>query len=134
MSGNSSIRNGGPLIRRGGIALAALLGAVLLTAPMGSAAAKPQNAIRAVIWPNQIVTVAPTAVKRGKIVLKVKNRDGTAQQLEVNGQSTPVIQPGGSIQVTLTFKKRGFYAFSLPDAQQSYANDYQHAGTRIKVT
>lgn len=117
------------------IAAAMLIGvAALAVAGAASAKPKPATAIRAVIWPNQIVTVAPKSIRHGKVILKVKNRDDTAQQLEVNGQATPVIQPDGSIQVTVTFKKRGYYSFSLPDAQQSYANDYQHSGVRIKIT
>ena len=116
------------------VAAAALLGTLLLVAAAGSSAATPQTAIRAVIWPNQLVTIAPKSVKHGKVVLIVKNRDATVQQLELNGQATPLIQPGGSVKVTLSLPKRGVYTFALPDAQQSYANDYQHAGTRIRVT
>ena len=96
-------------------------------------AAKPSNTVRAVIWPNTSVTIAPKAVARGSVTIKVKNRDKSPQQLEINGVKTPLILPGGSVQMTIVLKKPGSYSIDLPDAQQSYQSEEAHYSTVLKV-
>ncbi len=116
----------------GAVAAAGLL---LTTQLAGSAAAASAPvAVRAVIWPNMVVTVAPAKFKHGTVSWVVKNRAATPQQLQVNGKETPIIEPGGSIKVTFTFKKRGYYSIALPDQQQSYQQEYRRLATRVKVT
>jgi hypothetical protein len=124
-----------PSLRAGLLATAALLTA--LAAMTGSAGARTRptsTAVHAVIWPNHIVTIAPKSAKVGKVVVKVKNRDTAPQQLQINGVETPFIEPGGSGQLTVTFKKPGLYSIALPDQAQTYAADYARNATRLRVT
>jgi len=91
------------------------------------------NTVRAVIWPNHVVTIAPKAAKRGAVVFTVKNRDTVPQQFQINGAETHVIEPGASAAITVTFTKPGLYSIALPDLAQSYANDYARLATRIRI-
>jgi len=98
-----------------------------------AAAAKPSNTVRAVIWANTSVTIAPKVVTHGTVTLKVKNHANTPQALEINGVKTPLILPGGSIEMKLVLKKPGSYSIDLPDAQQTYQSEEQHYSTALKV-
>jgi Cupredoxin-like domain len=114
------------------IPVAALCGAALLTSA-AAAKPKPSNTVRAVIWANTSITVAPKAVARGTVKITVKNRDSAPEQLEINGISTPIIQPGGSVEMTVVLKKPGVYSLDLPNTQQTYQNEYHHYSAQIKV-
>jgi len=121
--------------RRTASALAAfgLLAGVLA----GSALAKKPasgTTVRAVIWPNNLVTIAPKSARMGSVVLTVKNRDTAPQQLQINGVESKLIEPGSSVTMTVTFQKPGLYSIALPDQSQSYANDYARNATRLKIT
>jgi len=119
-----------------GAALAFSFAVLLATPQLASASATsvPRVAVRAVIWPNLVITVAPKVFKKGTVVLKVKNRDSSAQQVEIDGSETQIIEPGETGRILVTFRKPGFYTFALPDQQQTYAAGYKKAATRVRVT
>ena len=113
-------------------AAAAFVFALLVAAPASVAAGRPT--VKAVIWPNYAVTVAPKSVPRGKVVFQVRNRESTPQQFAVDGVETVLIPPGGSASVTVTFARRGRYAYTLPDYQPNAEHGYKPVGGSITVT
>jgi len=121
---------------RVGAVLASAIAGILAIPGLASASPTrvPRVAVRAVIWPNLVITVAPKVFKKGTVVLKVKNRDSSAQQVEIDGSETQIIEPGETGRMLVTFTKPGFYTFALPDQQQTYAAGYNKAATRVKVT
>ncbi len=91
--------------------------------------------VRATIWPNLIITVAPKTFRHGTVVFKVKNRDTQSHRFSINGAETTKIGPGKSVALTVTFRKPSTYEFTLPDYEPTAANGYQAAvGGTVKVT
>ena len=120
---------------------AASLAAGLLLVLAAPTSASPQRAtgappvtVRAVIWPNLKITVAPASFKAGQVTFVVKNRDSHPHQFSVNGVTWPKIKPHGSGTMTVTFKKPTVYSITLPDYFPAPNTRYVLPGGSLKVT
>ena len=52
-----------------------------------------------------------SAAKPGKVTFALKNVGHVLHDLKINGKTTPLIQPGKTAKLVVTFKKKGTYAF-----------------------
>jgi len=115
----------------------AALVVMVLLACLLVGAARAGNAgltVRAVIWPNLAVTLAPKVLVSEHVVFKVENRSTKPEQFAIDGAETALIAPGNVVDLAVTFRKRGFYSFTLPDYQENSTNGYKPVGGRVKVT
>jgi len=51
------------------------------------------------------------SAKRGVVIFKVKNVGKLAHDFQINGRKTPLIQPGKSNTLRVTFLKKGHYPY-----------------------
>jgi hypothetical protein len=98
------------------------------------ASATPPPVVRAVIWPNLAITLAPKSVKHGTVVFKIKNRDVKAHEFSINNVESAMIKPHTVVAMTVTFKKPNIYSFTLPDFLAGPKTGYQAVGGQLKVT
>jgi len=116
------------------VAAALMLGSASPALP----SAKRGKLIHATIWPNLLVTFSPATVKRGSVVIEVKNRTPSAHQLSIAGVTSASVKPNHSVSLSVTFKRKAVYTATLPDC--GYPNPCNlppgHAapGGNIKVT
>ena len=102
------------------LALAAAAGAVLAGGAVAQAAPAHVGASKS---PALIKTVNVAAsefkfvlsaksAKRGVVIFKVKNVGKLAHDFQINGRKTPMIAPGKSNTLRVTFLKKGAYPYS----------------------
>jgi hypothetical protein len=106
----------------------------VFAAPKHTFAAPRPVTVRAVIWPNLAITVAPDSFKAGRVTIIVKNRDRVPHQFAINGTTWPKIKPNKSAAMTVTFKKPSVYGMTLPDYYPGQGNRYVVPGASVKVT
>jgi hypothetical protein len=123
----------GHLKMRTSFAALSALGAALIAAA-GAGASAGQSTVQATIWPHYVVTLSPKSVAHGKVVFEVKNRETTPQQFSVDGVESSLVPPGGTTHLTVVFKRRGIYSYTLPDYQANTEHGYTSVGGSIKVT
>ena len=100
------------------LAAAALVAASLMLAvvPVGaSRRAGAQLVVNATIWPNLVITFSPGKFKRGTVLMRVKNRTGSAHEFMINGVTWQRIKPHTAASNSVTFRRRGIYQATLPD-------------------
>lgn len=110
-----------------------VVAALAMAAPL-SASSPPTTTVRAVIWPNLVITVSPKSFKAGKVTFVVKNRDTSPHQFSVNGVTWPKIAPHKSASMTVTFKKPSVYSMTLPDYYPAQSTKYVTPIGSLKVT
>jgi uncharacterized cupredoxin-like copper-binding protein len=54
---------------------------------------------------------AKSAAKPGKVAFSFKNIGHVRHDFKINGKKTPLIQPGKTAQLVVTFKKKGTYPY-----------------------
>ena len=54
---------------------------------------------------------AQSVAKPGKVTFDFKNAGHVAHDFRINGKQTPLTQPGGTANLTVTFKKKGTYSY-----------------------
>jgi uncharacterized cupredoxin-like copper-binding protein len=101
--------------------LAGISGAVLavvvpLTAMAGPALARAPQAHAAATTITVTATefkfaLSKTSVKHGTVAFKVVNKGHLAHDFKINGKKTPLIQPGKSSTLMVTFAKAGSYPY-----------------------
>ncbi|MGH2852422.1 MAG: cupredoxin domain-containing protein [Solirubrobacteraceae bacterium] len=56
-------------------------------------------------------TLSKTSVKHGTVTFKVVNKGKLAHDFKINGKKTPLIQPGKTGTLKVTFAKAGTYPY-----------------------
>jgi hypothetical protein len=108
-------------------------GLVIMSVSVQVASAAPP-VVRAVIWPNLTITVAPKSVKHGTVIFKIKNRDTKPHEFSINNVQSEKIRPQTTVAMAVTFKKPNTYSFTLPDFVAGPKTGYQAVGGQLKVT
>jgi uncharacterized cupredoxin-like copper-binding protein len=98
-------------------ALSALLAALALSAialPAAGQARATAHAAAATV--NVTATefkfkLSTKSVKHGKVTFKVSNKGSVQHDFKINGKKTPLISPGKSATLTVSFKKKGNYGY-----------------------
>jgi uncharacterized cupredoxin-like copper-binding protein len=55
--------------------------------------------------------LSKSTVRTGTVVFKVENKGKLEHDFKINGKKTPLIKPGHSATLTVTFKKPGSYYY-----------------------
>jgi uncharacterized cupredoxin-like copper-binding protein len=97
--------------------LAATLAMLALTmlvvaapASTGTAAPTATTTIRVAASEMKFVLSAKSA-KRGTVVFVVRNRGNLVHDLKIKGKKTPLLQPGKTARLNVTFTKAGKYQY-----------------------
>ena len=56
-------------------------------------------------------TLSPASAKHGSVTFKVVNKGALAHDFWINGKKTPLLKPGTSASLTVTFAKAGSYPY-----------------------
>ena len=96
--------------------LAAAAIAVLAVAQLGSARTGQQTAVSAttvqVKGSEFFFRLSTKSIaKPGKVTFVFKNVGHVSHDFKINRKSTPLIQPGRTARIVVTFKKKGKYAY-----------------------
>jgi hypothetical protein len=95
------------------------LGLVLLTVALASTQAASPAPVAAVvkvsIMPNLRIVFAPTTVRHGPVVFKVKNASYGQHQFSINGVTTKYIPIAGTVSIKVTLKRPAVYTATLAD-------------------
>jgi len=117
------------------VAVALMLASASAALP---APAKGGKVLHATIWPNLVVTFSPTTVKRGTVVIEVKNRTPSAHQFSIAGVTSASVKPNHIISMTVKFTRKAIYTATLPDCGYPNPCDlppgHTSPGGGIKVT
>lgn len=117
---------------------ATFVAAAVTLVPAERAVAGSPSVARAVIWPNFSVTVSPKSVKRGTVVFKIKNRDGTrSHKFSIDGAVSRSVKPDTTITMRVAFKRPGLYFFTLGDSNpgsQMQPGSSQAEGGALRVS
>ena len=102
------------------VSVVAAVGALIVgsTAP----AARPPDAVQSAQTRTLIASVNVTATefkfvlskktaKRGLVIFRVKNAGKLGHDFQINGRRTPVIPPGKSNTLRVTFLRKGHYTY-----------------------
>jgi hypothetical protein len=114
------------------LVLVAAIGVVSI--PVGSAASARPLVVHITIWPNLDITVAPRSIRRGTVLLSIRNRDKTPHAFSINGVETNRIAPHKLLRVRVKFKKPDMYAFTLPGYVPTPETGWKAVGGVLKVT
>jgi len=123
------------LFSTGLVAVALMLATASAALPSTAARGK---LVHATIWPNLLVTFSPATFKHGTVVIEVKNKTPIPHQFSIDGVTSASVKPGGSVSVTVTFKRKAVYTATLPDC--GYPNPcalppgHTSPGGNVKVT
>ena len=120
-------------LRDASVILAAAALTFVTSVSAAPAAPPPPVTVRAVIWPNLVITVAPASFKRGTVLFTIKNRDSMAHVFEINGVKSKPIAPHKVVAMTVTFKKPSVYSYTLPDYLPSPEHLFVKVGGQVKV-
>ena len=90
------------------VPLTAMAGPALARAPQAHAAGTTTITVTAIEFK---FTLSKTSVKHGTVAFKVVNKGHVAHDFKINGTKTPLIQPGKSATLTVTFAKAGTYPY-----------------------
>ena len=111
---------------------------VLASASPALPSVKRGKLIHATIWPNLLVTFSPATVKRGSVVIEVRNRTHIPHQFSIAGVTSASVKPNHSVSVSVTFKRKAIYTATLPDCGYPNPCDlppgHTAPGGNIKVT
>ena len=104
------------LIFGSALALAAVTLAALALIPLASARIGRQEAATATTVQVKggeffLRLSAKSAAKPSKVTFSFKNIGHVLHDFKINGKKTPLIQPGKTAKLVVTFKKRGTYAY-----------------------
>src|SRR3979411_2147078 len=89
--------------------LTALVASLLAVVPaLGNRAATTTVSVRAAEYN---VVLSKEAGPRGTVIFKVTNKGATVHDFKINGKKTPLLQPGKSATLKVTFKKPGKYPY-----------------------
>jgi hypothetical protein len=106
-----------------GVALAAV---GPLSTQASSAGASRVTTVKVSIYGNPAPTVIgkivylPKTVKVGKVIFEITNRSNDFHTFEINGVVSRLMGPNrGQAVITVTFKKRGLYAGTVPDSEEA---------------
>jgi hypothetical protein len=86
------------------------------------------------IWPNLDITVAPRSIRRGTVLLAIRNRDKTPHAFSINGVETRKIAPHKLLRVSVKFKRPDVYAFTLPGYVPTPETGWKAVGGVLRVT
>jgi uncharacterized cupredoxin-like copper-binding protein len=109
-------------VKRSGVLVSVVVGVVALIVGSSALAARQPEAVRSAHAHALIATVNVTATefkfvlskktaKRGLVIFKVKNAGKLGHDFQINGRKTPVIPPGKSNTLRVTFLRKGHYTY-----------------------
>lgn len=96
-------------------ALAAVAATLILASPAVVEAATARSASSTKVTVTAVefkFTLSSQSVKHGTVAFKVVNKGKVAHDFKINGKKTPLVQPGKSTTLTVTFTKAGLYAYT----------------------
>jgi plastocyanin len=87
--------------------------AVLALSPVSSAQSAGRAATKSITVQASEFTFALSSksAKHGKVVFVVTNTGQAMHSFAIHGKSTPVLQPGATVRLVVTFKKAGKYVY-----------------------
>jgi uncharacterized cupredoxin-like copper-binding protein len=109
-------------MKRSSVFVSVAIGVGALIAGSSAIAARQPEAVRSAHAHTLIATVNVTATefkfvlskksaKRGVVIFKVKNAGKLGHDFQINGRKTPVIAPGKSNTLRVTFLRKGHYPY-----------------------
>jgi uncharacterized cupredoxin-like copper-binding protein len=101
--------------RRAGLALFASLGLAAFATPGIAGAKVTAHAAAATIKVTATeyhFALSASKAKHGtKVTFKIHNAGGTAHDFKIDGKTSALVAPGTSTSITVTFKKKGKFAY-----------------------
>jgi len=88
---------------------AALVAALTLSAVAGARASSTTITVKGGEFFFRLTS--KTLSKPGKVTFVFKNIGHVGHDFSINGKKTPIIQPGKTARLAITFKKKGRYAY-----------------------
>jgi Cupredoxin-like domain len=106
------------------IALAAVLPAAVAVPTHALAATAPSPMVKATVRGhpqgsltiNGLITFSPAKIAPGRVTFKIKNTDQDEHKFAINGAESRWIAPHQTATLKVTFKRRGRYVGTCPDA------------------
>jgi plastocyanin len=109
-------------MKRSAVLVSVVVGVGALIVGSSALAARQPEAVRSAQAHTLIASVNVTATefkfvlskktaKRGLVIFKVKNAGKLGHDFQINGRKTPVIPPGKSNTLRVTFLRKGHYAY-----------------------
>ena len=117
-----SSSQGGTKVKRSAVLVSIVVGVGALIVGSSALAGRQPEAVRSAQARTLIASVNVTATefkfvlskktaKRGLVIFKVKNAGKLGHDFQINGRKTPIIPPGKSNTLRVTFLRKGHYAY-----------------------
>jgi uncharacterized cupredoxin-like copper-binding protein len=89
----------------------AVLGAALMVAAPAIAAPAAKTTTITVKMTEFKFALSKASAPKGTVVFKVSNKGAVAHDFKINGKKTPLVNPGKSATLKITFQKTGKFAY-----------------------